>query len=186
MYPAFKEKVVIDSRLTTNEFTNGVNSQLDIVVEFQNGRKIVESFGDIGTTKKEVIENNLKNFVANDFHVMINALNNTVDDNITFEEWGINNQKYEAYIGNFGSKGNFKIPDDVFITIEEIIKKQEFKEEYHWVRFFYANLNHKPAEIEFMIDNERNNEAEKKMENLNWDKNEAYYSLRNFIIFKKK
>jgi len=101
LVPNFKEKVILDSKFSINEFPNGVTTQLDIFVKFPNGRKIIESFGDVGATQKEALENNLKNFITNDFHVIINALNNTIDDNITLEEWKINSQKYKAYIGNF-------------------------------------------------------------------------------------
>ncbi|MBF02233.1 MAG: hypothetical protein CMP76_02940 [Flavobacterium sp.] len=184
--PHFKEKVTIDSKVNFFQFPNGVNSKLDIIINFQDGRKVIESFGDIGTTKEEAVKNNLKNFVINDFHVITSALNDSFDDEVTTEEWNINDKIYQAYIGNFGRKGNLEIPENTFNKIEEIVKKQDFNEKYHWIRFYYGKINQEPAIIEFLVDNKKNHQAEEIISKLDWQDTNEYASVRNFIILKKK
>ncbi|MEA3445855.1 MAG: DUF6348 family protein [Bacteroidota bacterium] len=183
-----KNKIHFDSRILPNNTPQDPSCRLDLKITLEDGREIMESFGDAGETIKDAKINNIQNFVTNDFHVIINAFNDTVDEQILVEEWTINDIDYKVYIGNFGVKSTceFNIPDNTFEFIEGVIKKQKFEKDYHWVRFYYGHLNKEHAAHEFIIDNNLNEDATNEITLLPWEKLDAFYSIRCFIILRRK
>ncbi|WMI68238.1 DUF6348 family protein [Mangrovimonas sp. YM274] len=182
-----KEKITIENNLIFQDYPDSYSSRLDMKIQLDDDRVIYESFGDIGKSKLIASQQNLLNFTKNDFHVILNAFNNSTDEQITTEEWTIGNSKYKVFIGNYGIKSSveFNIPDKTFEKIEELVKNQDLKKNTHWVRFFYCNLNGEPFETEFLIDNELYANGITEMEKLDWEKSDKYYSLRNFMILRK-
>ncbi|WP_179377394.1 DUF6348 family protein [Winogradskyella wichelsiae] len=182
-----KEKITIENNLIFQDYPESYSSRLDMKIQLVDDRVIYESFGDIGKSKLIASQQNLLNFTKNDFHVILNAFNDSTDEQITIEEWTIGNSKYKVFIGNYGIKSSdeFNIPEKTFEKIEELVKSQNLQNNTHWVRFFYCNLNGEPFETEFLIDNELYTNGITEMEKLDWEKLDKYYSVRNFMILRK-
>ena len=191
----YKDWLLVDEQLPAmradtfdyKEYENGVSIRLDITLLLQNKKAISESFLGIGKDKYSAIQNAFQNFVANSFHVFLAAfwqINN--DEQIGIEEWNINGDLWNVYIGNFGCKGDFNIPENLFKTIEEQIQEENLEEDIYWLRIYYANINDKEIMIETLKNNEVWPEMEKKLRYVSWAPSDKFYSLRNFIILKRK
>ncbi|MCO6565660.1 MAG: hypothetical protein J6581_09505 [Apibacter sp.] len=191
----YKEWILVDKQLPAiradtfdyKEYEDGAGIRLDITLLLQNKKTITESYLGIGKNKISAVQNAFQNFVANSFHVFLSAfwqINN--EDQIGIEQWNIKGNVWEVYIGNFGCKGDFNIPENLFKTIEEQIQEEDLNEDIYWIRIYYAHINNK----EIMIEALKNNEAWPEMENnlklVSWDISEKFYSLRNFIILKRR
>jgi hypothetical protein len=183
----FDEKIILNSIITQKKSGDSYISRLDININFPSGKFIQESFGDFGIDKDTVRLQNLKNFIDSDFHVILSALNKKSDERVTIEKWAINKNIYEANIGNFiiKSSESFDIPENLFETISEIIKNKDLNDDYHAIRFFYANSSNESLAIELLIDNQLKIDSIEKIETLDWDRKESYYTIRNFIVLKK-
>lgn len=166
---------------------NGISLRLDIRILLENKNVIGESFTGIGKDELSATQNAFHNFSMNSLPVLLSAFWQIEEnEQIGIEEWEINGKLWKAFIGNFGCKGDFNIPISLFPTLEEGIKNEELTENLYWFRFYYANLNKKDNMTEALINNEPLKTLEKKIENLDWEKSDKFYSLRNFIILQKK
>jgi len=187
----FNEKVLIKSNLVQSVLENGCTSRLDVSIELPNGLAILESFGDFGGNEEEAKLANLNNFALNAFHVITACLNDKKeDDQITFEEWTFSGVEWEVYIGDFGLKNMsgepISMPVNLFETIEIAIKKNNFQQDYCWVRFFFAQYHNQISAIELLINNELNQEGVNDLSLLPWELTDEFYSIRNFLMMKKK
>ncbi len=164
------------------------NVQLDILVEIFDGRVLIESFAGIGNSQDEAISNSLENFIYNSLHVLLNAFYDVKDEQISDEKWQINGKNWQAIIGGFAVKKfeeiPVKVPETVFPTFENLIKRQTLFKDVHWFRLFYAQQNKKFLDCETLFDNDIWSEANKELEKLDWESAESYYSVRNFLILK--
>ncbi len=187
-----ENKISIESRLNQRENENGYTSRLDVRIELPNGQAIIESFGDIGENSENAKNKNIQNFALNSFHVISACLNNNKEDEqITFEEWKVDESEWDVYIGNFGMKGStnepVEVPSGLFDLIEKLIKDNIKKEnEYYWARFFFAQFKNEISAIEFLVNNETFEEGRLHLSKLPWGLRDEFYSVRNFLIIKKK
>lgn len=168
--------------------SNFVSVQLDILIELFDRRVLIESFAGFGNNQHAAIENSLQNFLHNSLHVLLNAFYDIKDEQTEEEIWRINNKDWSAIIGGFGVKTfeeiPVRVPETVFPTFENLIKKQKLNEGIHWFRLFYAQQNEQFLDCETLFDNEIWQEANKELTKLNWELTEGYYSVRNFLILK--
>ncbi|MXP05829.1 MULTISPECIES: DUF6348 family protein [unclassified Apibacter] len=191
----YKDWLLVDEQLPAmraetfdfKEYENGAGIRLDITLLLANKKTISESYLGIGKNKISAIQNAFQNFVANSFHVFLSAFwQITNDDQIGIEEWEIKGNKWKVYIGNFGCKGDFNIPENLFKIIEEQIQEENLEEDLYWLRIYYANVNSREIMIETLKNNEVWPEMENKLKTVAWDNSDKFYSLRNFIILKRK
>lgn len=191
----YKDWLLVDEQLPAmraetfdfKEYENGAGIRLDITLLLANKKTISESYLGIGKNKISAIQNAFQNFVANSFHVFLSAFwQITNDDQIGIEEWEIKGKKWKVYIGNFGCKGDFNIPENLFKIIEEQIQEENLEEDLYWLRIYYANVNSREIMIETLKNNEVWPEMENKLKTVAWDNSDKFYSLRNFIILKRK
>lgn len=191
----YKDWLLVDEQLPAmraetfdfKEYENGAGIRLDITLLLASKKTISESYLGIGKNKISAIQNAFQNFVTNSFHVLLSAFwQITNDDQIGIEEWEIKGKKWKVYIGNFGCKGDFNIPENLFKIIEEQIQEENLEEDLYWLRIYYANVNSQEIMIETLKNNEVWPEMENKLKTVAWDNSDKFYSLRNFIILKRK
>lgn len=191
----YKDWLLVDEQLPAmraetfdfKEYENGAGIRLDITLLLASKKTISESYLGIGKNKISAIQNAFQNFVTNSFHVLLSAFwQITNDDQIGIEEWEIKGNKWKVYIGNFGCKGDFNIPENLFKIIEEQIQEENLEEDLYWLRIYYANVNSREIMIETLKNNEVWPEMENKLKTVAWDSSDKFYSLRNFIILKRK
>lgn len=191
----YKDWLLVDEQLPAmraetfdfKEYENGAGIRLDITLLLANKKTITESYLGIGKNKINAIQNAFQNFVANSFHVFLSAFwQITDDDQIGIENWEIKGIQWKVYIGNFGCKGDFNIPENLFKIIEEQIQEENLEEDLYWLRIYYANVNSREIMIETLKNNEVWPEMENKLKTVAWDTSDKFYSLRNFIILKRK
>lgn len=184
-----KQPALLQSRVTQQQYPNGVTSRLDVQLTVGN-RTIIECFGDVGETAEAATHNNLRNFAHNSLHVFIAALQHVeADEQINVERWHIGTQKWRIYVGNYGIKStsgmSVQLPDELFTRIEQIIQTLPLTEEYHWVRFFMSCIDDEVSHIEFLADNEVLSEAQQNLATLDWHLTPEFYSIRLFLILQK-
>lgn len=181
--PKLAGQIVNESRHPTF-----VNVQLDILVELFDGRVLIESFAGLGNNQEEAITNSLQNFLANSFHVLLNAFYDVKDEQSSEENWQIKGKNWKAIIGGFVLKTfgeiPIQIPEGAFSVFENLVKKQALNKDAHWFRLFYAQQNKRFLDCETLFDNEIWEEADKELAKLKWELIEEYYSVRNFLILK--
>lgn len=191
----YKDWLLVDEQLPAmraetfdfKEYEYGAGIRLDITLLLASKKTITESYLGIGKNKISAIQNAFQNFVANSFHVLLSAFwQITNDDQIGIEEWEIKGKKWKVYIGNFGCKGDFNIPENLFKIIEEQIQEENLEEDLYWLRIYYANVNNRDIMIETLKNNEAWPEMENKLKTITWNSSDKFYSLRNFIILKRK
>lgn len=191
----YKDWLLVDEQLPAmraetfdfKEYENGASIRLDITLLLASKKTISESYLGIGKNKISAIQNAFQNFVTNSFHVFLSAFwQITNDDQIGIEEWEIKGNKWKVHIGNFGCKGDFNIPENLFKIIEEQIQEENLEEDLYWLRIYYANVNSREIMIETLKNNEVWPEMENKLKTVAWDSSDKFYSLRNFIILKRK
>ncbi|MDR2121843.1 MAG: DUF6348 family protein [Flavobacteriaceae bacterium] len=191
----YKDWILVDEQLPAisastreyKEYEKGASIRLDITLLLGNKKVIRESFEGIGKDEISATQNAFQNFAANSLYVLLSAFWQVKNEEQTgVEEWDIQGNLWNVYIGNFGCKGDFNIPHDLFKTIEEQIQKEDLKEDIYWLQFYYANINGKEKIIETLKNNENWPELLNKIKNVDWDDSDKFYSLRNFIILKRK
>jgi len=188
-------KVRFKANAVYNEIKSQINSRLDIMAITGRGERIIESCGDVGETIEEAISHNFQNFSYSTLHPLLAALgcvDTLVYDQITLEEWEINDRFWNAYIGNlvpkFVADGQTMVypPAQFFDAIERAIKSQHLTKRLHWFRGYYCQLENEITSKEFLMDNELLSNTDKIFESLPIIPKVQFYSCRNFIILKDK
>jgi hypothetical protein len=167
-----------------------VSLQLDVQVLVGAKTVVVESFSGLGKSFGEAMDQAFINFAFNSLHVFLGALCGRTDDQVTVEEWIIDNQEWNVFIGNLGVWSNEgqaeTYPGSLSQTIENLIRQKELEPRIHWARAFYGNVGDGSAVCEFLLDNESWKYAEDTLRTLDWAKADSYYSVRNFLIMLPK
>lgn len=120
-----QDNVKFKARAIYQEIKNGINSKLDVIALTANGEEIIESFGDMGGTIEEALNNNFYNFSASSLHPMLAAFGCTdpyTQHQVTIEDWNISGKTWKAYIGNLvpktiAPKEQKVIPPPAFLTL---------------------------------------------------------------------
>ena len=162
--------------------------QLDICLEINMGRALIESFAGIGATWEEALADAWRNFIDNSFHVILTAFfTDQHDAQITRETWNIDGEDRPIIIGNIGLRsGDAAVSNslsmDWLTTLEEKIKEQPLAEGSHWIRVFYAQMNNEALSCEVLLDNETWIDLQDEMADFAWPAHAAFYSVRLFLI----
>ncbi|MGE3821251.1 MAG: DUF6348 family protein, partial [Isosphaeraceae bacterium] len=161
--------------------------QIDVHVQVEPDRVLVESFAGIGLTRDKAITDGLHNFVANSFHVLLAAFYRDDEDGmVVTDHWRIDDRPRRIIIGNIGVRGRpadpEKPPIEWFTHLESKIKTSSLSPGTHWVRCYYAQMGNQPTAVEVLLDNEDWGEVRAEMETVDWPKCEQFYSVRVFLI----
>jgi hypothetical protein len=181
-------EVYIDSQIHSLAHEKGFTTQLNIKVETPSGH-IYECFADVNEAEEEAVKNNLENFCRNSFHPIISCLYGYTTNDISIEEWKVNDKQWKVYMGNYGVKVSqgtqVAIPQDLFPAIEKFIHCLPLKEALHWLRFYICFTDGELVSSECLVDNELNERGQQAIESASWNTIEGFYSLRLFVIFEQ-
>jgi len=184
----FKEELTLETWIYPKKLDYGIQTRFDIGVKFKNGTELYEAFGDVADTLEASIHKNLENFSRSSLHVFLDAFNdtNTYDDK---EQWQCNDLKWDVFIGNYNLKNfgekEIQIPENLFQKLQNIVSEFDLTEKYYFVRTYYAHMENKTMNIEFMINNTNFEHVQEELEQLDWMQSETFYSIRNFFILKR-
>lgn len=178
------------------ELNDSINSRFDMMAITHKGEQILEACDDIGDNVEDAINRNFQNFCSSTFHPLIVALGCTnphAYEQITIEEWEINDRKWQVYMGNLQQKymhkgAHFRLtpPPQFFENIEQSIKSQKPSNRLHWFRSYYSQHENEITNVEFMMDNELLPDGQLMFGSLPIMPKLAFYSCRNFIVIKSE
>lgn len=162
--------------------------QLDVRAALPDGRALVESFAGWGPSFPDAAARAYANFAVNSLHVLLGAFFRPPDDQVRVEEWEIGGSRWKAFLGDFGIQakaGELQPPDGLFPAIEQAIRQLPLDGDTHWFRFFYCNVGTGEVVSEALFDNEPWEAAAEAVRSLPWEKTEAYYSVREFLVLRR-
>lgn len=163
-----------------------ISLQLDIEVMVEPETIIIESFAGWGSSAEEGLNNAFVNFVLNSLHVFLNAFCGQSDEQVSVEEWQIDQQDWQVVAGNYGIRSfsgqSVYPPESLFPAIEHLLRNKELERRIHWFRLFYCNTGSGDVVCECLLDNQSWEYAEESLQKLDWVKEDFFYSVRNFLI----
>jgi len=164
----------------------GASVQLDVRIEIEPGRTLIESFAGVGESKDRAVANAQHNFVVNSFHVILAAFFRPENEQVTREEWMIGGQKKLVTIGNIGMRGELPVQGEQavawFRQFEERLKAKRLAPKTHWVRLYYGQMQREAIACEVLLDNEPWGEMRSEMAAIDWPLSETFYSVRVFLV----
>jgi hypothetical protein len=167
----------------------GWSVQLDVRIEIEPGRTIVESFAGLGETTDQALADAQHNFAVNSFHVILAAFFNPEDEQVTREEWIVGGSNRVVTIGNIGVRGTLpegKSAAAWFEQFEEKLKSKPLGPGLHWVRLYYGQRQRKTMACEVLLDNEPWEELQAEMAAIDWPPGEAFYGVRLFLVIQDR
>jgi hypothetical protein len=163
-----------------------ISVQLDVRLEIAPNRTILESFGGFGVTSEEAVNDSLRNFTANSFHVLLAAFFLPQDEQVTVMEWMIGGRTARAVLGNVGVRGKMPVSgEEVFAwhrLFQEKLLEQSLSPGTHWVRLYYAHSENKSLACEVLLDNTIWDEMQSPMAAFSWPVGKDFYSVRVFLV----
>ena len=186
-------KVKFKARTEYTTAGGNINSRLDVMALTDKGEQIIESCGDVGSTIEDAVSRNFKNFSMGSLHPLLASLG-CIDphtyDQITIDEWEINNKNWKSYIGNLvpkiitNSKRPIAPPFQFFDNLELAIKSQRLTNRLHWFRGYYSQLDDRISTMEFLVENVLHDDTEKIFSTIPIIPQTKFYSCRVFIVLK--
>ena len=175
--------------MRANWLEHETHGRLDVEVMLEDKRIITESFVGIGRGNEGVL-NAVQNFSANSLHVFLAAFWKQNDPTeVTIEQWQIAGKTYTAYIGNIGQRSdlnNSPAPhSEFFSSIEQAILKHKPARDFAWYRVFFCDVKGEQT-FEALAENQDWADGLDALKRLSWEPSSGYYSVRNFIILKRK
>ena len=166
--------------------STGWSCQVDVLVIVADGRVLIESFSGIGATRAEMLRDAFESFAGSSFHVILRGLiKNERDDQVDIERWQVSGVQYDAFIGGVTSRGTppgGRPPTAWFETFEKVVRSAHLSGDVHWIRLYYAQMNHKTMAVEVLLDNEPWETVAREMAAVAWPHVEEFYSARFFMI----
>lgn len=169
-------------------YPRGKTGRLDVDVLLEDdNRHFQEAFAGVGEGEAG-LRDAWENFCRNSFHVLLSALWGRADeDQVTVETWQVGEQRFEAHLGNFCTRGADgkvpALPEDLFPSIEAQIRALPLDGRIHWFRHFFCAFDNQRT-VEALFDNEPWQAGMDSFAGLAWQDSEAYYSARNFLVIK--
>lgn len=168
---------------------SGWSCQIDVRVVLPDARILIESFSGLGADRAAMFRDALESFVRSSFHVLLCALiTATPDDQVDVEEWIVGGTRYRAFIGDVVSRGRppgGRPPTDWFPDFERAIGALDLDGDLHWIRLYYAQMNHETMAVEVLLDNEPWNSVQSQMAAFPWPRAAEFYSARIFMMLRR-
>jgi hypothetical protein len=160
--------------------------QLDVRLRIGLGRTLVESFGGFGATRERAIADAQSNFVANSFHVLHAAFFSEHDDQVRREQWAIGGRPKRVTLGTIGIRGQSSevaaVAPEWFKKFEAQLRSRNLRPGTHWLRYYYAQVDHRPLSCEVLLDNEVWQELQSVMAAEAGPLGSGFLSLRVFLV----
>lgn len=163
-----------------------ISVQLDIRLEFEDGRMLIESFGGWAPTRQKAVDVALDNFKQNTFHVLLSAFGLTQNDEHAVQEsWVVGGRPRKVTYGNVLIKSTEKQSRNAvgwFTSFEERLKAYPLPSGTHWVRVYYGQQASEVLGFEVMLDNKPWPEMQAEAAKFAWPTAEAFLSVRLFMV----
>lgn len=172
-----------------------IHSTMHLVFCTDQGDTIEELCADLGTNADDAMQRNIFNFANYALHPLLAALGSTnphVLEQVTKEEWTINNQRWDVYIGNLAPKMSTDGPDgtlppmEFFSSIEHEIRSMSLNKPMHWVSSFYSQVSGELGAKEFWLDNETPSNIDNIFTDIPIIPDVTLYTCRNFIVLRSR
>jgi hypothetical protein len=121
--------------------------------------------------------------------VILAAFFKPEDDQVSREEWTIGGKMRSVIIGNVGIRGNLPEGEQAvawFKPFEEKLKAKQLGPGKHWVRLYYGQMQRKAMACEVLLDNDVWYEMQSEMAAINWPAEDAFFSVRVFLVIQDK
>lgn len=177
-------------RCLWSETASGKGGQLDVQVRISNGMVLEECFAGVGSGL-DALHDGFQNFIINSLYVLLAAFWHVVDDEqVTIEEWELQSQRYQAFIGRLGTRASGSehpgVPKELLSQLKTAIGAEKLTRQYHWIMNFFCHLGGQKKNIcQSMLDNQSWAAGEQVLQTLPWHSSESYYSVRHFMVLKK-
>jgi hypothetical protein len=163
-----------------------VSVQLDVRLEFDSGRTLIESFVGAGKSRAEAICDAMHNFAVNSFHVILAAFLNVENDQVSEEQWFIGGKQRRVTIGTVGVRGNPPVQGEHLVgwfrLFEEKLNDKQLQLGAHWIRVYYGQLQGTTTACEVLLDNDVWDEMQAEMAAIAWPVGHDFYSVRVFLV----
>jgi hypothetical protein len=162
--------------------------QLDILAysEILGSRFINESIAGFGDSLEEAEKNAFGKFLIGPFHVLLTALANHNCDNNPAEwaKWGQVESQWSVCEGPAVTHGSDSGRDALKLFYPELEKLliSTQSREVHWIRTFVSSFSGKLQAVEVLLDNEPWPDAIELVGRFDWKPDQAYGSIRHFLI----
>ena len=162
--------------------------RLDIRLQLSPERCLIESFGGLGETRGQAVEDAFSAFTRGSLHVLLRAFFSVpgYEEQITVETWSFAGTPRSVVIGNAFLRGKapeaVRNPTEWFNQLENGIRSRALSPEAHWFRFYYAHNRGEELATEALLDNETWDSVEELMRAFPWPASEDFYSARIFLV----
>lgn len=180
-----------------NEQNQGtyLHIQLDVRMAIDADTVIVESFGGGGSTLAEAVDQALASFTMNSLHPVL-AVYHGEEEGVEVEHWQIRDEPWRMVSGNFlirtadsapvpASELLGELTQEVFSTLEEMVKQLTLDKPLHWLRFFYGHTGTQDA-CEVLLDNATWEAAQDRLRGLASPNPDFFYSVRSFALLQRE
>lgn len=169
-------------------FANSESSvQLDLRLHLHDGRVLIESFAGWGESLDHAKVFALRSFSQSVLHVMLAAFFGKDGQDVVRETWVIDDQHYDAFLGNFDVRTQLirspDTPKALFVNLQRKIKTQFSAQEIHWLRLYHGQHDGTAHTNEILLDNEPWNDGAVWLAKQAWPQDVGYYSVRLFAVF---
>jgi Family of unknown function (DUF6348) len=169
---------------------HGASVRLEVEVVVSEQHSVLECFAGVGGSLEEAESSALDNFCRGSLHVLLAAFYGRPDlDQITQEGWSLSGVPYDAIVGNYVTRSfqglGTPIPDQVFPTLEDMIRALPGDRALYWVRMFYCNLDANERVTEVLLNNEDWEAARSAIAALPWQARDTFYSARLFLVLRR-
>jgi hypothetical protein len=166
--------------------------QLDFRLGIAPGRTVCESVAGIGTTPDAQIEDGLRAFASNSFHVLLSAFFGVprLEHGADHEEWEIGGVKRTVVLGTIGTRFGFPLGTDdkpdigFFRAFKRHVRAQPLSAGTHWVRLYHMRSGGECTANEVLLDNRQWPELESAMAAFDWPASERRYDVRLFLVIR--
>ena len=165
------------------------SGRLDIQVLVEPEVLITESFaGMAAVATRTHLDDALRNFTINSFHVLLSALWSQDDpEQVLTETWQIGDAAFTAFIGNVGTRATDvpapPLPQALLPTLERAIRSEPLSPRLHWFRFYFGTVRGEPI-FEALRDNETWDAGLDALKSVAWEPSDHFYSARLFLILR--
>ncbi len=172
--------------IENDENLHRLSVRLDICLEVEPGRAIVESFAGVGETPEKAALNAFENFVANSLHVLLSAFFLPGDEHVSRDEWVVGGRKGHVLLGDVGARG--RVPplsgqlDDWRSRLKLSLSDMQLRPGWHWVRVYFAQANRDILASEVLLDNLVWEEGQAALSTVKWPLSDDFYSIRVFLV----
>jgi hypothetical protein len=165
--------------------------QVDFRLGIAPDRMICESVAGPGTTPEKQIEDGLRAFASNSFHVLLCAFFGApTDHGIERAEWVIGGAKRVVILGTIGTRFGFPLGTDgepdirFFPAFKQHIQAQPLPLGTHWVRLYQMRYQGACNANEVLLDNRQWPELQTALATFDWPGSEKPYDVRVFLVIR--